>query len=121
MKRFRVIAGMHATGNKKLGTQRVISSKDPHPFVEAKTQKEVDFFSKYPDKFQPVSDAVSFSRPDSPAIMSPSSDVVEIDLGKLDKMTVIELKELCSQIGVELDGATLKDEIIGKIKSAVTE
>lgn len=109
MARFRLIAGMHATGSKKLGTQRVLKKND---IITTDNPTEIAFFRKYPDKYQPVPDGISFTPPVKPT----DDDVVEIDLSKLDGMTVNELKALATEAGIDLRGATQKDQIIAIIK-----
>lgn len=117
MARFQVLAGGHAIGNKAKGTQKVYKKNGPHGDIfETDTEKQTQFCKKYPDKYKLVEEPVNFSRR-TPSPTQKDVEEVEIDMGKLDSMTVAELNNFAREYDINTHGLKKRDELLKQIKS----
>lgn len=127
MARFRVKAGLHVTGSTKDGTRKIFKRGD---VFDTDSVKETTLCDKDHEKYERVSDPVTFRRtvstkPTKPGEkISPSSqevEEVEIDLSKLDSMTTPELQQFAKEYGINTKGATERNELLKNIKDELNK
>lgn len=124
MARFILLAGKEYTGKNKDGTRQIVRAGEE---FEANSEKHAEFCRKYKDRYQEITGPM-FARPMTNSLPAPNvkkaqpkePETVEIDVDNLDKMDLRELLVLCKQAGIDTKGLVRKDDIVKKIKAAIS-